>query len=124
MRPIYKKNYLEVIEVPPELRGLSDEEIIANSEKQLRQCSGKRKNGARRPSKKTRIALKQQKELDEINQAAAELFTCNAQLTNRSFSETTRECASSVARSSTARPSTARVLKATFGIKKAGNFPK
>ena len=52
---------LQIIEVPPELRGLTDEEIIQNSEKK-RDFSGKRKNGAARPSKKDRLALKQQKE--------------------------------------------------------------
>lgn len=76
---------LDVIEVPLELRGLSDEEIIKNSEKPLRECSGKRKNGAKRPSKKTRIALKQQKELEDINQTAAELFVKNSDLVNRNF---------------------------------------
>jgi len=76
---------LDVIEVPLELRGLSDEEIIKNSEKPLRECSGKRKNGAKRPSKKTRIALKQQKELEDINQTAAELFVKNSDFVNRNF---------------------------------------
>ncbi|MCQ2107168.1 MAG: hypothetical protein MJZ05_00195 [Fibrobacter sp.] len=64
----------DVIEVPPELRGLSDEEIIKNSEKPLREVSGKRKNGAKRPAKKVRVALKMQKELEDIRLAAAQLF--------------------------------------------------
>lgn len=52
---------LEVIEVPPELRGLSDEEIIQRSERVLREVSGKRKKGERRPSKRVRQAIKEQK---------------------------------------------------------------
>lgn len=68
------ENTLDVIEVPPELRGLSDEEIIKISEKPLREVSGKRKNGAKRPGKKVRLALKMQKELEEIKKTAAEIF--------------------------------------------------
>lgn len=65
---------LQIIEVPHELRGLSDEEIIQNSEKLKKDFSGKRKNGAARPSKKDRIALKQQKEYLETQNIAAEIF--------------------------------------------------
>lgn len=48
-----KEEMLPIIEVPPELRGLSDEEIIKRSEKELREVSGKRKKGERRPGKRT-----------------------------------------------------------------------
>ena len=65
---------LQIIEVPHELRGLSDEEIIQNSEKLKKDFSGKRKNGAARPSKKDRMALKQQKEYLETQNIAAEIF--------------------------------------------------
>ena len=64
---------LQIIEVPPELRGLTDEEIIQNSEKK-RDFSGKRKNGAARPSKKDRLAQKQQKEYQEAQSIANEIF--------------------------------------------------
>ena len=67
-------NTLQIIEVPHELRGLSDEEIIQNSERIKKDFSGKRKNGAARPSKKYRIALKQQKEYLETQNIAAEIF--------------------------------------------------
>lgn len=91
MSSICIENDLDVIEVPPELRGLSDEDIIKNSEKPLRECSGKRKNGAKRPSKKTRIAIKQQKELENLHQAAAEIFVHNSELTNKNIYQYIRE---------------------------------
>lgn len=47
-------NELPIIEVPPELRGPSDEEILRNSEARLR----KKKRPAFRPSKKVREARK------------------------------------------------------------------
>ena len=65
---------LQIIEVPPELRGLTDEEIIQNSEKIKKDFSGKRKNGAARPSKKDRLAQKQQKEYQEAQNIANEIF--------------------------------------------------
>ena len=65
---------LQIIEVPPELRGLTDEEIIQKSEKIKKDFSGKRKNGAARPSKKDRLALKQQKEYQEAQNIANEIF--------------------------------------------------
>lgn len=65
-----KEEMLPIIEVPPELRGLSDEEIIKRSEKELREVSGKRKKGERRPGKRERIAAKERKSHEE----AAALF--------------------------------------------------
>lgn len=65
---------LQIIEVPPELRGLTDEEIIQNSNKIKKDFSGKRKNGAARPSKKDRIALKQKREYLEAESIASEIF--------------------------------------------------
>ena len=65
---------LQIIDVPHELRGLTDEEIIQNSEKDRKAFSGKRKNGAARPSKKERLALKQQKEYLEAENIASEIF--------------------------------------------------
>lgn len=74
MNKFPEENQLEIIEVPPELRGLSDEEIIKRSERELRPVSGKRKNGARRPSKRERQAMKQEKARKEIEKQAKELF--------------------------------------------------
>lgn len=54
------KNSLPVIEVPPELRGPSDEEILQKSESN---DSPKRRNSARRPSKRERMELKKRKAL-------------------------------------------------------------
>lgn len=65
---------LEIIEVPPELRGPSDEEILKMSEKKLREVSGKRKKGERRPSKRARLAMKREKELLEARNLAMEVF--------------------------------------------------
>ncbi len=87
------ENSLDVIEVPQELRGLSDEEIIKNSEKPLRDISGKRKNGAKRPGKKERLAFKMQKELNEMRKAATELFETHYEkkISNLNFSAYNRE---------------------------------
>ena len=57
-----KKENLQITEVPLELRGLSDEEIIRNSESKAKKFVGKRHNGAKRPSKRERIAMKEQSE--------------------------------------------------------------
>ena len=54
------ENSLPVIEVPPELRGPSDEEILQKSESN---DSPKRRNSARRPSKRERMELKKRKAL-------------------------------------------------------------
>ena len=68
------ENILNVIEVPPELRGPSDEEIIRNSERFKKDFAGKRKNGAARPSKRDRILQKKEKDLIEVQKIAAEIF--------------------------------------------------
>ncbi len=57
-----KKEHLQITEVPPELRGLSDEEIIKNSESKEKKFIGKKHNGAKRPSKRERLAQKEQSE--------------------------------------------------------------
>ena len=62
---------LQITEVPPELRGLSDEEIIRNSESNEKKFVGKRHNGARRPSKRERMALKEQSENAKFNSLVA-----------------------------------------------------
>ncbi len=56
------KENLQITEVPPELRGLSDEEIIRNSESKEKKFVGKRHNGAKRPSKRERLAQKEKSE--------------------------------------------------------------
>ena len=55
-----RENSLPVIEVPPELRGPSDEEILQQSESE---DSQKRRNSAKRPSKRERLELKKRKAL-------------------------------------------------------------
>lgn len=55
-----RENSLPVIEVPPELRGPSDEEILQMSESN---DSPKRRNSARRPSKRVRMERKKAKAL-------------------------------------------------------------
>lgn len=81
---------LQIIEVPPELRGLTDEEIIQNSEKIKKVFSGKRKNGAARPSKKDRIALKQRKAYLEAENIASEIFGSVAKQSDLYFTPKTQ----------------------------------
>ena len=66
-----KKEALQITEVPPELRGLADEEIIKNSESKVKKFVGKKHNGARRPSKRERMALKEQNEKASFNSLVA-----------------------------------------------------
>ncbi len=79
MDDIDKEKRLEIIEVPPELQGPTDEEILKMSEKVLREVSGKRKKGERRPSKRARIAMKEQRAQEEAQKLAMELFGTNNQ---------------------------------------------
>ena len=73
-----KKEALQVTEVPPELRGLSDEEIIKNSESKEKKFIGKRHNGAKRPSKRERLAQKEQKENAKFNALVAKYNTAGS----------------------------------------------
>lgn len=73
-----KKEALQVTEVPPELRGLSDEEIIKNSESKEKKFIGKRHNGAKRPSKRERLAQKEQKENAKFNALVAKYNTASS----------------------------------------------
>ena len=66
-----RKEALQITEVPPELRGLSDEEIIKNSESKEKKFIGKKHNGAKRPSKRERLALKEQSENAKFNSLVA-----------------------------------------------------
>lgn len=58
---------LPVIEVPPELRGPSDEEILA---REGGKDSPKRRRAARRPSKRERLAAKMRKEMASMARIA------------------------------------------------------
>ena len=73
-----KKEILQITEVPPELRGLSDEEIIRNSESKEKKFDGKRHNGAKRPSKRERIAQKEQSENAKFNSLVAKYNTVDS----------------------------------------------
>ena len=66
-----RKEALQITEVPPELRGLSDEEIIRNSESKEKKFIGKKHNGAKRPSKRERQKLKEQSENAKFNSLVA-----------------------------------------------------
>ncbi|MCF0223199.1 MAG: hypothetical protein HUK20_02935 [Fibrobacter sp.] len=141
------------MEVPPELRGWSDEEIIQRSEKPLKEISGKRKNGAKRPSKRLRIALKEQRLKQELDQSAMNLFANAAKasqehpklskeqelliqnaFTRRSegfstyrpnlpVAEPKQKPAFTFSKPEPATPFSGRVLKASFGTK-FGEKPK
>ena len=78
MNQICIENEREIIEVPPELRGLTDDEIIRNSERKDKSLAGKRKNGALRPSKRERLAQKQEKGQKEAESIVAEIFRHNS----------------------------------------------
>jgi len=72
-----KNDSLQITEVPPELRGLSDEEIIRNSESKEKKFIGKRHNGAKRPSKRERLAQKEQSENAKLNSLVAKYNTAS-----------------------------------------------
>lgn len=71
MTDFSNKSELQIVEVPPELRGLSDEEIIRNSQKPEKTFVGKKHNGAKRPSKRDRIAKKEQIEKSKFENLVA-----------------------------------------------------
>ncbi len=77
MNQISVNNMQEILDVPPELRGLSDDEIIRNSEKSKKDFAGKRKNGAARPSKRDRETMRKEQALKEAESMAAEIFGKN-----------------------------------------------
>ena len=70
-----KKETLQITEVPPELRGLSDEEIIRNSESKEKKFVGKKHNGAKRPSKRERLAQKEKNENAKFDSLVAKYNT-------------------------------------------------
>lgn len=122
MSDISNNATLEIIEVPPELRGPSDEEILKISEKVLREVSGKRKKGERRPGKRVRDALKKEKALREAQKAAEEFFSsANAMAEPVKVQEP--QVIYPKNSSFTGFMSSARVLKASFGTK-PGEKPK
>ena len=66
--------YSDVIEVPPELRGPSNEEILQMSE---REDSERRRRAAARPSKRERMRRKMNKELATMSQIGAGIARAN-----------------------------------------------
>jgi hypothetical protein len=135
---------LQIIDVPPELRGMTDEEILLNSEKPKKTFSGKRKNGAARPAKKDRVANKHEKDLLEAKSIAAFIqnrsdmahippitelplekqamlntaFSSNSKsLSVFKFTENTELATPHSMISEAPKPTTGRVLKVAFGIK-------
>ncbi len=78
------KENLQITEVPPELRGLSDEEIIRNSESKEKKFIGKRHNGAKRPSKRERLALKEKNENAKLNSLVAKYNTAGSEVQQES----------------------------------------
>ena len=133
---------LQIIDVPPELRGLTDEEIIQNSEKVKKEFNGSRKNGAARPSKRDRLALKTKQAHQEIQDLAAEIFATKLSTPSpiealklspekqemlrtaftpespsfSTFSSEPKQKLQSMI-SEAPKPASGRVLKASFGIK-------
>lgn len=152
MDQILSKKEAPLMEVPPELRGMSDEDIIKNSEKTPRIFNGKKRNGSLRPSKRDREALKKQKELQEVEDIAAQIFkkapssspfaskenlsSENHQMVQKAFTSESssysfykskdtaanRESPRSMISEPT-KPASGRVLKVSFGAK-TGEKPK
>ncbi len=130
MDPNLTNSTLQVIDVPAELRGMTDEEIIVNSEKPRKIFSGKRKNGAARPAKKDRIAALFQNRADlshippisklppETQTLLNTAFTASSNsLSVYKFAEKTEHAAPQSIISEAPKPASGRVLKASFGIK-------
>lgn len=146
-----KNDTLPIIEVPPELRGLSDEEIIKRSEKELREVSGKRKKGERRPSKRDRLAMKAQRASDEARTLFGIAAESQRDMIKNAFTEKSRSFSTfdpqkasfgatgfltaaaipsrnpsderNISVPEPTTPSSGRVLKASFGAK-IGEKPK
>lgn len=134
MNPNSTNSTLQVIDVPPELRGMTDEEIIENSEKPRKSFCGKRKNGAARPSKKDRIAAIFQNRADLTHiSPISELPHEKQSMLNTAFTPSSKSLSvykfaekpepaaehkiHAHALSEIPTPATGRVLKASFGIK-------
>lgn len=110
MIQILSKKEAPIMEVPQELRGLSDEEIIKNSETRTRATNGKKRNGSLRPSKREREAIKTRNERQEAEKIAAQIFGNVPKIPHSTISEPSR-------------PASGRVLKVSFGAK-TGEKPK
>jgi len=141
---------LPIIEVPAELRGLPDAEIIKLSQKVIREVSGKRKKGERRPGKRARQALREHKShqeamaifvkkeealLEEKMEMVKNAFSeksvgyssfdprvINKDNTAESLHEQIPQAPRTVTPTAAA-PTSGRVLKASFGVK-IGEKPK
>lgn len=145
MDQILSKKEVPLMEVPPELRGMTDEEIIKNSEKNARIFNGKKRNGALRPSKRERDAIKKNRELQEVQDIAIQIFKNNhtssvteSSISQKTLSDENRQMIESAFTPSSssysyykaetkpeepAKPASGRVLKASFGGK-IGEKPK
>ena len=96
---------LPIIEVPLELRGLSDEEIVRNSE------SGGERSYRARPSKKERILRKLNAEAAQMRKIASEYGENRAK---RPISAVPAESKASQKPAVPPRPVSGRVLKSSF----------
>ena len=107
-----KKELLQITEVPPELRGLSDEEIIKNSESKEKKFIGKRHNGARRPSKRERLAQKEQSENAKFN-SLVEKYNKMEKPQDAENDDDIKKILKKIASSQTSSPSPAPQVKET-----------
>ena len=118
-----KKEHLEITEVPPELRGLSDEEIIKNSESREKKFVGKKHNGAKRPSKRERLAQKEQSENAKFN-SLVEKYNKVDKPHESENDEEIKKILKKIASSQTGSPSPVPQIKETVEQKATEEKPK
>ncbi len=118
-----KKELLEITEVPPELRGLSDEEIIKNSESKEKKFIGKKHNGAKRPSKRERLAQKEQSENAKFN-SLVEKYNKVDKPHESENDEEIKKILKKIASSQTGSPSPVPQIKETVEQKATEEKPK
>ena len=118
-----KKEHLQITEVPPELRGLSDEEIIKNSESKEKKFIGKRHNGARRPSKRERLAQKEQSENAKFN-SLVEKYNKVEKPQDAENDDDIKKILKKIASSQTSSPSPVPQVKETIEQKAPEEAPK
>ena len=118
-----KKELLEITEVPLELRGLSDEEIIKNSESKEKKFIGKKHNGAKRPSKRERLAQKEQSENAKFN-SLVEKYNKVDKPHESENDEEIKKILKKIASSQTGSPSPVPQIKETVEQKATEEKPK
>ena len=118
-----KKEHLQITEVPPELRGLSDEEIIKNSESKEKKFIGKKHNGAKRPSKRERLAQKEQSENAKFN-SLVEKYNKVDKPHESENDEEIKKILKKIASSQTGSPSPVPQIKETVEQKATEEKPK